>query len=223
MSITELDNPIWHSLTHQHARFAIGNDLAQRYPPEVFRFAATSANTQTAFKALEDLIAKDEIYIISRYADLDTEQWNINHHFSVLQMIYSKPISKPDIGFQALSKKDNLHMTTLAELTNLEYFERTTELGPYIGIWQDDKLVAMAGSRMFTPHYREISTVCTHPDYRGKGYGGLLTRALAYQFQQENITPFLQVLTNNVAAKRLYERLGFEIHQQKDYSVICRR
>src|SRR3954447_17168506 len=35
-----LDNPAWHSLTGPHSSFAIGDDLARRYPEDVAPFVA---------------------------------------------------------------------------------------------------------------------------------------------------------------------------------------
>ena len=47
---------------------------------------------------------------------------------------------------------------------------RTIELGGYVGIFHDSKLVAMAGQRLRPPGYCEVSAVCTHPDARRRGY-----------------------------------------------------
>jgi len=37
-----LDNPIWSSLTTKHASFAVMQESAGRYPPQVAPFAAVS-------------------------------------------------------------------------------------------------------------------------------------------------------------------------------------
>ena len=51
---------------------------------------------------------------------------------------------------------------------------RTHELGLYVGIRDQGRLVAMAGERLKVPGYTEISAVCTHPDHVGKGYAAAL-------------------------------------------------
>ena len=43
-------------------------------------------------------------------------------------------------------------------------------MGQYLGIFDGDRLVAMAGERMTLAGFVEVSAVCTHPDYRGRGY-----------------------------------------------------
>ena len=58
------------------------------------------------------------------------------------------------------------------------FAERTVELGRYIGIRQDDRLVAMAGERFKVNRYTEISAVCTLPDYHERGYATALSSIL---------------------------------------------
>ena len=53
---------------------------------------------------------------------------------------------------------------------------RTHELGQYYGIRVGGRLLAMAGERLSPVGYTEISAVCTHPDYRGRGYGRDLSK-----------------------------------------------
>ena len=43
------------------------------------------------------------------------------------------------------------------------------ELGGYLGVFDGDRLMAMAGQRLAPPGFAEISAVCTHPDFRGPG------------------------------------------------------
>ena len=59
----------------------------------------------------------------------------------------------------------------------------------------------------------EISAVCVHPDYRGKGYARMLVEYLTYQLAQRGITPFLHVHASNASAIALYRQLGFAIRQ----------
>ena len=51
---------------------------------------------------------------------------------------------------------------------------RTIELGTYLGIRENGRLVAMAGERLWIGNFREVSAVCTHPDARGRGYARAL-------------------------------------------------
>ena len=38
----QLERPIWSALTTTHASFALGNDLARRYPPDISPMAAVA-------------------------------------------------------------------------------------------------------------------------------------------------------------------------------------
>ena len=55
----------------------------------------------------------------------------------------------------------------------------------------------------------EISAVCTHPDYRGRGYGAALMRAVGDRILAESDTPFLHAYASNTGAIALYKQLGF--------------
>ena len=43
-------------------------------------------------------------------------------------------------------------------------------MGRFVGIRVEGQLAAMAGERMRIPGYTELSGVCTHPDFRGRGF-----------------------------------------------------
>lgn len=217
MSITELDNPVWHSLTGIHKNLAIGGDLAKRYPSDIFGGVGIKESTEAAFTELASFTEPDETIFALSSSVPEDRQWEIVFSVAAPQMVCKKAISMPkhEVEIHSLGIDDVLEMLALIELTEPgPFLERTIEFGSYFGIQQDGKLVAMAGSRMFTPHYREISAVCTHPDYRGRGYAALLVQVLAHQFQQEGITPFLHTGPTNHTAIRLYEKLGFELHQE---------
>jgi predicted GNAT family acetyltransferase len=67
----------------------------------------------------------------------------------------------------------------------------------------------MAGERMHSEGHREISAVCTHPDYLGRGYARRLIAMLTNDILDSGETPFLHFAHENVRAKALYERIGF--------------
>jgi predicted GNAT family acetyltransferase len=67
----------------------------------------------------------------------------------------------------------------------------------------------MAGERMCSSGYHEISAVCTHPEHEGRGYARRLVTVLVNENWQNGVVPFLHVLPENSRAIGLYERLGF--------------
>jgi len=70
----------------------------------------------------------------------------------------------------------------------------------------------MAGERMAVPGAREISAVCTHPDFAAQGMASTLLAALVKRHREAGLASFLHVSGGNIGARRLYERLGF-IHR----------
>ncbi len=51
------------------------------------------------------------------------------------------------------------------------YFrQRTIELGTYLGVRREGRLIAMAGQRMGLTGYSELNGICTHPDHQGQGH-----------------------------------------------------
>jgi predicted GNAT family acetyltransferase len=106
-------------------------------------------------------------------------------------------------------------MPALRQLTQIafpDFFrERTGELGLYLGIYEANKLVAMAGERLALTGWQGISGVCTHPDFAGRGHARRLTRALLSRHRRRGIRSFLHVSEANMPARRLYESMGFAV------------
>jgi predicted GNAT family acetyltransferase len=82
------------------------------------------------------------------------------------------------------------------------------------------RLAAMAGERMRFPGHVEVSGVCTHPDFRGRGLARRLSAAVTADIQRRGERPFLHAWTMNTAAIALYESLGFEVRTEVNVAVI---
>lgn len=114
-----------------------------------------------------------------------------------------------------LSQADAADMVELATLTEPgPFFARTHELGAFVGVRDGGRLVAMAGERMKPEGYTEVSGVCTHPDWRGRGLAAVLTRVVAERILARGETPFLHAYASNTKAIGLYQELGFELRTE---------
>jgi predicted GNAT family acetyltransferase len=110
-----------------------------------------------------------------------------------------------------LGAADVPEMLELTALTKPGPFNRRThELGTYLGIRRDGKLVAMAGERLKVRGYTEVSAVCTHPEHTGHDYARILMTEVMRRICDRGETPFLHVREDNVRAIELYKRLGFK-------------
>jgi predicted GNAT family acetyltransferase len=70
---------------------------------------------------------------------------------------------------------------------------------------------------------REVSGICTHPEFRGRGLARRLTSKLVHRQMRRGETPFLHVLNANAGARALYEKMGFRSYRETVLRVISRR
>ena len=94
---------------------------------------------------------------------------------------------------------------------------RTYELGTYLGIRRNGRLLAMAGERLHPTGWTEISAVSTDESYRGQGLASRLVRAVAHNIRARGDRVLLHAASTNTNAIRLYEKLGFEVRRETTY------
>ena len=153
------------------------------------------------------------------------KNWNILRAFKCYQMVFNEPaVYEPSAKIVDLTHEHIPAMLELTKLTNPgPFLERTIDFGHYRGIFDGEKLVAMAGQRMHAFNYAEISAVCTHPDYLGKGYARQLLLNQAQRIQAEGNIPYLHVLTTNDRAIKVYEGIGFTIRKEMYFYVLQKK
>ncbi|MBI4498938.1 MAG: GNAT family N-acetyltransferase [Chloroflexi bacterium] len=83
--------------------------------------------------------------------------------------------------------------------------------GVYCGIWEDRRLVAVAGTQMISWTYGTaiVANVLTHPHYRGQGYATAVTGAVTATLLEHCREVVLNVDPSNTPAVRAYTRLGY--------------
>jgi predicted GNAT family acetyltransferase len=212
-----LDNPGWHAALTTHARFTSGTALVKRFPQELGSLVALADHSDAALHDMAEIVSPSENIFLFEAELPDLPGWTVHFRGDVLQMISTKPLSVQDDNAEilTLTADDVPEMFALIELNRPgPFFERTIELGHYIGIRQNGELVAMAGERICLSGYHEISAVCTHPEYEGRGYARRLVASLVNENWQNGVIPYLHVLPDNSRAIRLYERLGFQSRRQ---------
>ncbi len=129
--------------------------------------------------------------------------------------------SKGDI--ELLTDEDAPEMLALATLTEPgPFLRRTHVMGTFRGIRVGGRLVAMAGERMRFPGYTEVSGVCTHPEFRGRGFARRLSSVVAAGIEARGEQAFLHAWKGNVSAISLYEGLGFEVRTEVYVAVLKR-
>jgi len=216
----ELDNPFWASLNTRHRDLAIRGDGWARYPAEFAPFlGVTHANVHVA-NALQP---GEQVFALGVLPKIP-QAWTIQAYRPLAQMICEQPIAMvegPDlIPLTDLHRADVLSLTTLVYP---HYFRhRTMDMGRYFGIYQDGRLAAMIGERLGTNHSQEMSAICTHPDYLGRGYARRLTAWLTNEALSCGRLPFLHVSYENPRAKTLYEQLGYRVRIDIPFWALSR-
>jgi predicted GNAT family acetyltransferase len=221
--IHKLDRPIWSALTTRQADIAEQAGAAVRLRPEIGVFAAApDASAESRF-ALTQLRCGSEGLWFLEVDEVASPPGLIVHHTApCVQMIADRiEAGEPPFAVESLGEADATEMFALARLTEPgPFFKHTNRMGDFIGVKQAGKLVAMAGERLRPEGYTEVSGVCTHPDFRGKGYAGGLMRIVASRIIARGETPFLHSYANNSGAIALYEALGFRLRSAITLTVL---
>lgn len=211
-----LNNPAWFALTSTQAAFAIGSGTALRYRPEVSVFAGVPTDaTAEDFARLAALLGEGEAAtMMGRPAVPEGWRGQTFHAYQMVDSGFVADEADRD-GVIVLGDDDVPEMVDLVRRTEPGPFaERTIELGGYVGVRLDGKLVAMAGERQRPRNWAEVSAVCTDPDYRGQGLAARVVRAVTSGIRARGDRAFLHVAPHKEGARRVYERQGFVIRTE---------
>lgn len=220
-----LDNPVWSALTTGNNNMAQGVDDVKFYPYSIAPFAGLKANNAANLQVLYNMLPHEDSVagVVATEEITVPHAWQVLHCIPVLQMVCDTPVYRDDAATPMLPLQGEHvpQMLALTKLTNPGPFrERTIELGHYQGIFDGDRLVAMAGQRMYIPPYAEISAVCTHPDYAGRGYAAQLVQSQVKRITLKGEVPFLHVITSNTRAIGLYKSLGFVARRELLFYIL---
>lgn len=222
-----LDRPVWSMLTGRQAHIAEGDGRAVRIDRGYGPFGAAADQGAEAQAALAALIPDaGELWTV------EGEPWPVPagahavKRAVLAQMVAEGPPPAPrpdDPDIITLTDANVAEMAALAEHAKPGPWGAKTHLyGPFFGIRDDDRLLAMAGQRMLMPGMAEVSGVSTWADCRGRGLAraliGHVMRAMVARGEQ----PFLHSYADNAGAIALYEALGFRIRREVHVLVLAK-
>ena len=211
-----LDNPSYHSLIGPHRRFATSLRNAHKYPEEMAgRYGVPNEASPQDWADLATLVGPEVAMFINHTEATPPEEWEVVKRGNAAQMIAGDLLPQEDPETIRLGSADVPEMLDLVARTKPGPFRaRTVDMGVYLGIRHSGALVAMAGERLHPAGWAEISAVCTHPDYRGRGLASRVVRAVAAAAAERGDQVFLHVTATNTPAMRLYESLGMTVRRQ---------
>jgi ribosomal protein S18 acetylase RimI-like enzyme len=208
-----LDNPIWTALNSGSASFAYGNGTVRFIDRRIGFFAGIPLYDTEHLHQLYEAMDSGMRVIVFPPGNLDLDtNWKVRNDNALLQMVFDKPSINLslDESIRALAAADVPEMLALTQLAKPgPFLENTIAFGGYFGFFVDGKLVSMAGTRLAAGPYTEVSAVCTHPDFVGRGLAQRVLPHVLNYVQQQGQIPYLQLYTDNLPAYRLYQRLGF--------------
>jgi len=218
-----LDNPFWSALRSRHHNLAQSAGDAARYPPQFAPFLGV-ANATVRADSLAALVQPGESVYLIGVAPVVAPGWSLDGFRPLAQMNCTRPI--PVVDGPEVIELSATHRADVLALTALVYphffRERTIELGRYFGIYEGGRLAAMIGERLGMDGYQEMSAICTHPDFHGRGYARRLTALLTNDNLARGRLPFLHVSRENPRALRLYEQLGYELRANISFFSLRR-
>ncbi|GAA4616528.1 GNAT family N-acetyltransferase [Saccharopolyspora hordei] len=208
-----LDDPVGASLRGHHAHLGRGLGRVATYQPQVATFATVTLDPgPQEWADLARLLGRGGLADLFSSPVSPPPDWEPVFDLDGRQMVWcgDRPADDPDDGVVELGADSTAEMLELTERTRPgPFWERTRELGTYLGVRDHGALVAMAGERLRPPGWTEISAVCTAPEARGRGHAARLITALVRRILDRGERPFLHVVESNTAALALYEKLGF--------------
>jgi ribosomal protein S18 acetylase RimI-like enzyme len=220
-----LDNILWNTLNGPHAEHSLDFGDVRLYRPGFLPAAGMRQITDANFATLAAAVPAGTTLAMSGPAPITpTSQFAVEHVDELLQMVgdtltaFTAPIAVTDLGpadFPAMQR-----LVDIAKPGPL--VPRALELGGFVGIFDGDDLVALAGERLRPEGFAELSTICTHPGFRGRDYGKTVVSAVAQRIAARGETPFLVVYPQNGPAIRLYESMGFVARSSMFLTVFKR-
>lgn len=220
-----LDRPVWGSLASRHASLSIGGALAKRYQRDVNLFASALDDSPAALDALAALVEpREHVYVLQVPEIAIPPTLSATKTALGVQMVATRSIdAEAADDIITLGDADAPEMLALTQLTQPgPFLARTHVMGTFRGIHIDGRLAAMAGERMRMPGYTELSGVCTHPDFRGRGLARRLSAIVCAGIEARGETPILHAWKDNHPAIALYEQLGFRLRTDVNVAVLER-
>jgi len=220
-----LDNIMWNCLSGPHTKFATGSGAVRRYAPGFSPIVGCENPQQPDFEALQRFCEPGDSFYFDIWSGPAPAGWRIDKEAHMFKMVWEAPIPGEDAAPAAVRLRPEHYeqAVQLARLTNPGPFGiRTPELGEYFGFFEGDQLIAMAGERMCAGDLHEVSGICTHPDFQGRGLARKLTLKLVRRQMQRGKTSFLHVMSHNTPARGLYGKMGFGTYLETVVRVATR-
>lgn len=227
-----LDNLAWHALTGRQTDHSLRSEnlAAARYLPDIAPFAAFGPDEEQSWEGLGELFHTEAVALLTR-ADMPDAPANWIELARETAVQYVADDTSENLAEAIRDAKTRkiitLRRADLADMNSLSiaggmgsFRDGAQRAGTYLGIRFDGMLVGMAGQRMRTEGWTEVSSVCVHPDARRQGLGRALTAAAVSRLRKGGDEPLLHVRAGNDAGHKLYTGMGFTARQEVTFAAF---
>ena len=218
-----LDNPAWSSLSGAHRCLAEGNEHVLRYPADVSPFVGVRDwEHPEVWDAILDVFGHGAEVSVSHAEPVLPEGWTPVFSNPGVQLVQTdRLVPRPEPEAVELGAADSAEMLALVERTRPGPFHRRThEMGRYVGIRREGRLIAMACERLHPAGWTEISAAAVDEQHRRQGLASRLVLDVAFHIQQRGDRALLHASAGNTAAIAGYEKLGFALRRRLTFGAV---
>lgn len=211
-----LDNPFWHAARRTWAPAACvdGSAILVRCDTQTLA-ALPDGPSSERWDDLRKLLHPGASATLAHVGTTEIpSSWAVQRVVPAFQLVAGPGVGRHSSAAVQLRPSDVAAMSELSRLAGEDALPTpwldpaSMARGDFVGLRDQDQLVAMAGTRLRGPGWMEISSVCVHPDARRAGFATTLVRELAYRFERVGCLPFLYT-TNDYAATAFFRQVGF--------------
>ncbi len=197
-------------------------------PPTLLALGRDDGGAIARLLSRIELPARVYAHLSPGLVDALAPRFAVEHHGRHLKMMLRDPSCVRDVDASSARPLDSTDLAALGDLYARAYpgnwFDaRMLATGRYFGIAVGDVIVGVAGVHVYSPQHgvAALGNVTTDPELRGRGLARTVTARLCCALLDEGITTIgLNVLADNVAAIRCYERLGFVVEAEYDEAML---
>lgn len=159
---------------------------------------------------LKDVFGKENII----------EDWG--HNYRMILTGRSEKVSDNNIRRLKISDMNKIKELYAIAYPNNWFDSRMVETGKYFGYFIGKRLIGVSGIHVYSSEYRiaALGNIATHPDFRGQKIAYKLTSVLCNDLIKSVDIIGLNVRSDNLAAIKCYENIGFAIRSSYDECFI---
>ena len=217
---------IWRAFAGSQKHLTTGTDRVRRFATGYSPLLAFADPASADFAQIAPYCQAGERFYCGEWTGAQPTGWTVELDTTMCPMLWNGSLPPAGESLDVVRLRPD-HVPQAMELTALTrpgpFGERTIELGEWYGVFEDGLLIAMAGERLQDGRLREISGICTRPEFQGRGLARRMTELMVRRLLARGETPFLHVAAKNTRAVELYKKMGFVVTREVPMRIVVRK